>query len=192
MVGTDFHPGIKGIGPKTGLKLMKKHGTMEAVSEAKGFDLPEDLESVRGLFMDHPLGDSAPTATSRAVRRTCESSSRKGGDSQRRGSTEPSTAWLTLGGLGPRVSPRCSTSDQMTSKSFSSVSGMPSPSSSSSCSLGFRRCRGRTGRCFPSRRSAQTSPTDRRCRRPCRSCPRIRRCQIVSVCAELSVQLVNI
>ena len=67
MVGTDFHPGIKGIGPKTGLKLMKKHGTMEAVSEAKGFDLPEDLESVRGLFMDHPLGDSAPTATSRAV-----------------------------------------------------------------------------------------------------------------------------
>tara|TARA_B000000557_G_scaffold247093_1_gene230677 strand:+ start:1149 stop:2156 length:1008 start_codon:yes stop_codon:yes gene_type:complete len=67
MVGTDFHPGIKGIGPKTGLKLMKKHGTMEAVSEARGFDLPEDLERVRGLFMDHPLGDSTPTSTSRAV-----------------------------------------------------------------------------------------------------------------------------
>ena len=67
MVGTDFHPGIKGIGPKTGLKLMKKHGTMEAVSEARGFDLPEDLERVRGLFMDHPLGDSTPTSKSRAV-----------------------------------------------------------------------------------------------------------------------------
>ena len=132
MVGTDFHPGIKGIGPKTGLKLMKKHGTMEAVSEAKGFDLPEDLESVRGLFMDHPLGDSAPTATSRAVEEDMREFLQEGGDSQRRGSTEPSTAWLTLGGLGPRVSPRCSTSDQMTSKSFSSVSGMPSPSSSSS------------------------------------------------------------
>lgn len=67
MVGTDFHPGIKGIGPKTGLKLMKKHGTMEAVSEAKGFDLPEDLESVRGLFLDHPLGDARPTSAGKAV-----------------------------------------------------------------------------------------------------------------------------
>jgi flap endonuclease-1 len=67
MVGTDFHPGIKGIGPKTGLKLMKKHGTMEAVAEAKGFDLPEDLEGIRSLFMEHPAGDDSPPKAQMAV-----------------------------------------------------------------------------------------------------------------------------
>ena len=35
MIGPDYHPGIKGIGPKTGLKLIKKFGTLEAVCEAK-------------------------------------------------------------------------------------------------------------------------------------------------------------
>ena len=59
MIGTDFHPGIKGIGPKTGLKLIQKHGTLEAIAEAKGFDVPEDLEAIRELFMDHPA-ESAP------------------------------------------------------------------------------------------------------------------------------------
>ncbi len=36
MIGTDYHPGVKGIGPKTGLKLIKQHGTLEAVCEVKG------------------------------------------------------------------------------------------------------------------------------------------------------------
>lgn len=65
MVGTDFHPGIRGIGPKTGLKLMQKHGTMEAVAEARGFDLPDELEDIRSLFMDHPeSGEPVPDSQS--------------------------------------------------------------------------------------------------------------------------------
>ena len=67
MVGTDFHPGIKGIGPKTGLKLMKKHGTMEAVAEARGFELPDNLEGIRSLFMEHPVGDEPLPEAQRAV-----------------------------------------------------------------------------------------------------------------------------
>ena len=67
MVGTDFHPGIKGIGPKTGLKLMQKHGTMEAVAEERGFELPEDLGGIRGLFMDHPTGEGALPKPEKAV-----------------------------------------------------------------------------------------------------------------------------
>ena len=67
MVGTDFHPGIKGIGPKTGLKLIKKHGTMEDIAEEKGFDLPQHLDSIRSLFMDHPVGDSPVPDSKRGV-----------------------------------------------------------------------------------------------------------------------------
>lgn len=67
MVGTDFHPGIKRIGPKTGLKLIRKHGTMEAVAEEKGFELPDRLGEIRSLFMDHPTSDAPLPDPRRAV-----------------------------------------------------------------------------------------------------------------------------
>lgn len=54
MIGTDYHPGIKGIGPKTGLKLIKQHGTLEAVCEAKEKEVPERLEEIREIFLNHP------------------------------------------------------------------------------------------------------------------------------------------
>ena len=60
MVVTDFHPGIRGIGPKTGLKLIKEHGTIEAVCEAKEKDVPERLEEIRELFMNHPISGQLP------------------------------------------------------------------------------------------------------------------------------------
>ena len=54
MIGTDFHPGFRGVGPKTGLKLIKKYGTIEAVAEQKGFDVPSEIDQIRELFMSHP------------------------------------------------------------------------------------------------------------------------------------------
>ena len=57
MIGTDYHPGIKGIGPKTGLKLIKKHGTLEAVCEAKDKEVPERLDEIREVFLNHPAVD---------------------------------------------------------------------------------------------------------------------------------------
>ncbi|MEE2758478.1 MAG: flap structure-specific endonuclease [Candidatus Thermoplasmatota archaeon] len=59
MIGTDFHPGIKGIGPKTGLKLIKKHGTMEAVCLEKDVELPENLDQIRAIFHEHPIREGA-------------------------------------------------------------------------------------------------------------------------------------
>jgi flap endonuclease-1 len=45
MVGTDFHPGIKGIGPKKALKLVREHGAIErmpaAIRDAVGPPAPE-------------------------------------------------------------------------------------------------------------------------------------------------------
>ena len=62
MVGTDFHPGIRGIGPKTGLKLIKEHGTIEAVCEAKEKDIPERLDEIRELFLNHPVSGELPAS----------------------------------------------------------------------------------------------------------------------------------
>ncbi len=58
MIGTDFHPGIRGIGPKTGLKLIKEHGNIETVCEIKEKEIPERLDEIREIFLNHPTSDN--------------------------------------------------------------------------------------------------------------------------------------
>ncbi len=58
MIGTDFHPGIKGIGPKTGLKLIKKLGTIEKICIEKEIDVPENLDQIREIFLNHPINEN--------------------------------------------------------------------------------------------------------------------------------------
>ena len=55
LIGTDFNPdGIKGLGPKTALKLIKQHGTLEnALPHIKNAQLPYPPESIREIFI-HP------------------------------------------------------------------------------------------------------------------------------------------
>jgi len=59
MIGTDFHPGLKGIGPKTGIKLIKSLGTIEAICEEKGKEVPERLDEIREIFLNHPASEVA-------------------------------------------------------------------------------------------------------------------------------------
>jgi len=59
MIGTDFHPGIKGIGPKTGLKLIKAHGTIEAICAEKDKEIPNRLDEIRAVFHNHPVVEVA-------------------------------------------------------------------------------------------------------------------------------------
>jgi len=55
LIGTDFNPdGIKGLGPKTALKLVKEHGTLEnALPHIKNAEFPHPLEKIREIFL-HP------------------------------------------------------------------------------------------------------------------------------------------
>jgi len=57
MIGTDFHPGLKGIGPKTGIKLIKSLETIEAICEEKGKEVPERLDEIREIFLNHPCNE---------------------------------------------------------------------------------------------------------------------------------------
>ena len=57
MIGTDFHPGIKGIGPKTGIKLIKQFGDIETICEEKGKEVPEKLDEIRAIFHNHPSNE---------------------------------------------------------------------------------------------------------------------------------------
>jgi len=56
LIGTDYSPdGVKGIGPKTALKLIKEHGTLEKVLETtlKSVKFPVDPQKIREIFL-HP------------------------------------------------------------------------------------------------------------------------------------------
>ena len=59
MIGTDFHPGIKGIGPKTGIKLIKQFGDIETICQEKGKEIPERLAEIREIFHNHPSNEVA-------------------------------------------------------------------------------------------------------------------------------------
>jgi flap endonuclease-1 len=59
LVGTDFNPnGIKGIGPKTALKLVKKHGTLEKVLEnIEEAVFPVDPKKIKEFFLRPEVTD---------------------------------------------------------------------------------------------------------------------------------------
>jgi flap endonuclease-1 len=56
MIGTDFNTGVNGIGPKKGLKLIQKHGSLEKVMEETDIEIPE-YEEVREIFLNGPKSD---------------------------------------------------------------------------------------------------------------------------------------
>ena len=84
MIGTDFHPGIKGIGPKTGLKLIRKFGTMEAVAEFKEFEMPENIAVIREIFLNHPIHPEPLCESSKAVEESLRAFGLSKGFSERR------------------------------------------------------------------------------------------------------------
>ena len=51
-VGTDYNKGLEKVGPKTALKLIKKHWDIYAVLHEKGVEI-EDVDRIRELFL-HP------------------------------------------------------------------------------------------------------------------------------------------
>jgi flap endonuclease-1 len=56
LVGTDFNAGIKGIGPKKGLDLVRRHGSIDAMPDELRVQVPEYAD-VRRIYLD-------PTVTS--------------------------------------------------------------------------------------------------------------------------------
>lgn len=57
LVGTDFNEGIKGIGPKTALKLVKTHGNLEGIPDHFKGQLPENIGELRTIFLKPHVTD---------------------------------------------------------------------------------------------------------------------------------------
>lgn len=59
LVGTDFNEGVKGVGPKTAVKLLREHERLEDVPAKVRDALPPNYEEVREYFLK-PEVDEAP------------------------------------------------------------------------------------------------------------------------------------
>lgn len=58
LVGTDFNPdGVKGVGPKTALKLLKEHGSLEKIASSKLGALPENVPKIKEIFLKPKVTD---------------------------------------------------------------------------------------------------------------------------------------
>ncbi len=57
LVGTDFNEGIKGIGPKRALKLIKTYGSLERLPRNIREQLPENYDKIREIFLNPPVTD---------------------------------------------------------------------------------------------------------------------------------------
>jgi len=61
LIGTDFNPGIHGIGPKRSLSLIKKHGTIENVLDQLTIeDKPDrkNIDTIRNIFLNPEVDES--------------------------------------------------------------------------------------------------------------------------------------
>ena len=61
LIGTDFNEGIRGIGPKTALRLMRKHGRLEDLPEDLTSKLPTQYEEIRNIFLKPKVADEYQT-----------------------------------------------------------------------------------------------------------------------------------
>src|SRR5687767_7496038 len=52
LVGTDFHPGVKGIGPKKALALVTRHGAIEHMPAAVHDAFGPDLDRLRQIYLE--------------------------------------------------------------------------------------------------------------------------------------------
>ena len=53
LVGTDFNEGVKGIGPKRALELVRKYGSLEGIPEVE----VEDFREIRRIFLEPEVTD---------------------------------------------------------------------------------------------------------------------------------------
>jgi len=58
LVGTDFNQGIKGIGPKTALKLIKTHTKLENMPDKIKTKLPTNYQRVRKVFLEPDVSEN--------------------------------------------------------------------------------------------------------------------------------------
>lgn len=58
LIGTDFNEGVKGVGPKTALKLIRRHGSIEELPEETLVKVPDTYQAIREIYLDPEITET--------------------------------------------------------------------------------------------------------------------------------------
>ncbi len=58
LIGTDFNEGVKGVGPKTALKLIRRHGSIEELPEEPLAKLPDTYQAIREIYLEPEITET--------------------------------------------------------------------------------------------------------------------------------------
>jgi flap endonuclease-1 len=62
LIGTDFNEGVKGIGPKKAVKLVREFGSLDRAPAEVRHALPSNLEEIRAFFLNPPIDTNVSLA----------------------------------------------------------------------------------------------------------------------------------
>ena len=65
LIGTDFNEGVRGVGPKTAVKLMREHRGLEELPAKVRDALPPNFDEVRSYFLTPEVEESPDVRTAR-------------------------------------------------------------------------------------------------------------------------------
>jgi len=64
LIGTDFDDGVRGIGPKKAVKVIREAGGLDSVPQELRSQLPENVAEIRAFFLNPPINREVSTETS--------------------------------------------------------------------------------------------------------------------------------
>ncbi len=58
LIGTDFNPGVRGVGPKTAVRLLRDHHSLSSLPLDIRQSLPDDVDAIHEFFLHPPVAPS--------------------------------------------------------------------------------------------------------------------------------------
>lgn len=58
LIGTDYNEGIKGVGAKTALNLIKEYGNLERIADVKGLQIEPSIQQIRHIYLEPKVTDN--------------------------------------------------------------------------------------------------------------------------------------
>jgi len=63
LIGTDFNDGVRGIGPKKAVKMIREIGSLDRAPREVGVLLPENFDAIRAFFLHPPVDPDVSLAS---------------------------------------------------------------------------------------------------------------------------------
>jgi len=58
LIGTDFNPGVRGVGPKTAVRLLREHHSLASLPSDVRESLPDNVDAIHEFFLHPPVAPS--------------------------------------------------------------------------------------------------------------------------------------